>query len=116
MDKNEVLKDISLTVHKGEVISIIGSSGSGNQPSYAPLTYLKHQLMVKSFIMDKNVLEKGYDLTQYREKLGMERRKVDFPLPELPMIEITSPLWTVSECLLALRFGHRIFEVFNFKD
>ena len=27
--KNEVLKDISLTVKKGEVISIIGSSGSG---------------------------------------------------------------------------------------
>ena len=27
--ENEVLKDISLTVHKGEVISIIGSSGSG---------------------------------------------------------------------------------------
>mgnify|MGYP000131320743 CR=1 FL=1 len=26
---NQVLKDISLTVHKGEVISIIGSSGSG---------------------------------------------------------------------------------------
>ena len=27
--QNEVLKDISLTIHKGEVISIIGSSGSG---------------------------------------------------------------------------------------
>ena len=27
--ENQVLKDISLTVHKGEVISIIGSSGSG---------------------------------------------------------------------------------------
>ena len=27
--QNEVLKDISLSVKKGEVISIIGSSGSG---------------------------------------------------------------------------------------
>ena len=27
--QNELLKDISLTVEKGEVISIIGSSGSG---------------------------------------------------------------------------------------
>ena len=27
--ENQVLKDISLTVRKGEVISIIGSSGSG---------------------------------------------------------------------------------------
>jgi putative lysine transport system ATP-binding protein len=27
--QNQVLKDISITVEKGEVISIIGSSGSG---------------------------------------------------------------------------------------
>ena len=27
--ENQVLKDISLTVHKGEVISIIGSPSSG---------------------------------------------------------------------------------------
>ena len=33
--QNEVLKDISLTVEKGEVISIIGSSGSGKS-SFAP--------------------------------------------------------------------------------
>ncbi|MGM9569317.1 MAG: ATP-binding cassette domain-containing protein, partial [Phascolarctobacterium sp.] len=25
----EVLKDVSLTIHKGEVVTIIGSSGSG---------------------------------------------------------------------------------------
>ncbi|HFP8848751.1 TPA: ATP-binding cassette domain-containing protein, partial [Enterococcus faecium] len=27
--ENEVLKDISVTVNKGEVVTIIGSSGSG---------------------------------------------------------------------------------------
>ena len=54
-----MLKDISLTVHKGEVISIIGSSGSGNQPSYAPLTYLKLQLMDKILYHGQNVLEKA---------------------------------------------------------
>ena len=35
--QNEVLKDISLTIHKGEVISIIGSSGSGK--SILPTLY-----------------------------------------------------------------------------
>ena len=34
--KNEVLKDISLTVKKGEVISIIGSSGSGKSLPVLP--------------------------------------------------------------------------------
>ncbi|VKK88100.1 Uncharacterised protein [Streptococcus pneumoniae] len=31
----------------------------GNQPSYAPLTYLKRQLMDKSFIMDKTSSKKA---------------------------------------------------------
>ncbi len=40
--KNEVLKDISLSVKKGEVISIIGSSGSGKSTFLALLTYSNH--------------------------------------------------------------------------
>lgn len=61
MDK-EVLKDISLTVHKEK--SHHRKLWSGNQPSYAPLTYLKRQLMDKSFIMHKTRPRKGYDLTR----------------------------------------------------
>ena len=45
--QNEVLKDISLTIHKGEVPVVV------NQPSYVQSTYLKHQLKVKSFITVK---------------------------------------------------------------
>ena len=35
-------KDISLTVHKGEVISIIGAQEAENQPSFVQLIYSKH--------------------------------------------------------------------------
>ena len=56
--KNEVLKDISLSVKKGEVISIIGSSGSGNQPSFALLTYSNHLQVVKSSITETTSLKK----------------------------------------------------------
>ena len=59
--QNEVLKDISLSVNKGEVISIIGSSGSGKS------TFLRSI----NLFHGKNVLEKYYNLTEYREKLGM---------------------------------------------
>ena len=40
---NQVLKDISLTVHKGEVISIIGSSGSGKSTFLRSINLLEEK-------------------------------------------------------------------------
>ncbi|MBP2624078.1 amino acid ABC transporter ATP-binding protein [Streptococcus oricebi] len=69
--QNEVLKDISLTVHKGEVISIIGSSGSGKSTFLRSVNLLESPSAGEILYRGKNVLEKDYNLTQYREKLGM---------------------------------------------
>ena len=41
--KNEVLKDISLSVKKGEVISIIGSSGSGKSTFLRSINLLRSE-------------------------------------------------------------------------
>ena len=68
---NQVLKDISLTVHKGEVISIIGSSGSGKSTFLRSINLLEEPTGGEILFHGQNVLEKGYDLTTYREKLGM---------------------------------------------
>ena len=69
--ENEVLKDISLTVHKGEVISIIGSSGSGKSTFLRSINLLETPTGGQIFSRGKNVLAENYDLTHYREKLGM---------------------------------------------
>ena len=69
--KNEVLKDISLSVKKGEVISIIGSSGSGKSTFLRSINLLESPSGGEILYHGDNVLEKGYDLTTYREKLGM---------------------------------------------
>ena len=68
---NEVLKDISLSVNKGEVISIIGSSGSGKSTFLRSINLLEEPTAGDILFHGQNVLEKGYDLTAYREKLGM---------------------------------------------
>lgn len=68
---NHVLKDISLTVQKGEVISIIGSSGSGKSTFLRSINLLEEPTGGEILFHGQNVLEKGYDLTTYREKLGM---------------------------------------------
>ncbi|MBM7637095.1 amino acid ABC transporter ATP-binding protein [Streptococcus saliviloxodontae] len=69
--KNEVLKDISIDVKKGEVISIIGSSGSGKSTFLRSINLLETPTEGEILYHGQNVLEKGYDLTTYREKLGM---------------------------------------------
>lgn len=66
-----VLKDISMTVKKGEVISIIGSSGSGKSTFLRSINLLETPSEGEILYHGENVLAKGYDLIRYREKLGM---------------------------------------------
>ncbi|MBO4108302.1 amino acid ABC transporter ATP-binding protein [Streptococcus suis] len=69
--QNQVLKDISVTVEKGEVISIIGSSGSGKSTFLRSINLLETPTEGQILYHGQDVLAKGYDLTTYREKLGM---------------------------------------------
>ena len=69
--QNEVLKDISLSVNKGEVISIIGSSGSGKSTSLRSINLLEEPTAGEILFHGQDVLAKDYNLTEYREKLGM---------------------------------------------
>ena len=69
--QNEVLKDISLSVKEGEVISIIGASGSGKSTFLRSINLLESPSGGEILFHGENVLEKGYNLTDYREKLGM---------------------------------------------
>lgn len=68
---NEVLKDISLSVNKGEVISIIGSSGSGKSTLLRSINLLEDPTAGEVLFHGNNVLDDNYNLIHYREKLGM---------------------------------------------
>ena len=57
--QNEVLKDISLSIHKGEVISIIGSSGSGKSTFLRSINLLETPTEGEILIMVKTSLKKG---------------------------------------------------------
>lgn len=69
--QNVVLKDISLSINKGEVISIIGSSGSGKSTLLRSINILEEPTAGEIIYHGENVLAKDYNLTHYREKLGM---------------------------------------------
>lgn len=69
--QNQVLKDISLTVKAGEVISIIGSSGSGKSTFLRSINLLEQPTEGTILFHGLNIMAKGFELTTYREKVGM---------------------------------------------
>ncbi|MBO0460522.1 MULTISPECIES: amino acid ABC transporter ATP-binding protein [Enterococcus] len=69
--ENEVLKDISMTVNKGEVVTIIGSSGSGKSTFLRCINLLEKPSGGAIIYNNENVLEPKYNLPKYRTNVGM---------------------------------------------
>ncbi len=68
---NEVLKDVSLSVNKGEVISIIGSSGSGKSTLLRCINLLESYQSGTIAFEDKNILSSIKEINNYRAQVGM---------------------------------------------
>ncbi len=68
---NWVLKDINAEIHKGEVISIIGPSGTGKSTFLRCLNLLERPSGGSILIDGVNILQKGADEPKLRRKMGM---------------------------------------------
>ena len=66
-----VLRDINLSVSKGEVLSIIGASGSGKSTMLRCINLLETPTSGNIFFNGKNVTDRDFNLSQYRAKVGM---------------------------------------------
>ena len=67
----KVLKDINLTVQKGEVVSVIGSSGSGKSTMLRCINLLCEPTAGTVTFHGENIQRRGFDLRGYRAKVGM---------------------------------------------
>jgi ABC-type polar amino acid transport system, ATPase component len=68
---NVILKGIDFTIHKGEVVSLIGASGSGKSTFLRCLNLLEWPTSGEISYHGENVLTPGYDITRYRARMGM---------------------------------------------
>ncbi len=68
---NEVLKGIDLTVTKGEVVSIIGASGSGKSTFLRCLNLLEQPTDGEILYRGNSILDAKFDVRSYRTKVGM---------------------------------------------
>jgi polar amino acid transport system ATP-binding protein len=66
-----VLKDINIEINKGEVISIIGPSGTGKSTFLRCLNLLEQPTNGKIFIDEIDILDKDTDVPKVRQKMGM---------------------------------------------
>ena len=66
-----VLRDISFSVEKGEVISIIGSSGSGKSTMLRCINLPETPTGGQIFFEGKDITAKDVDLSRYRARVGM---------------------------------------------
>jgi len=69
--KNLVLKDINCEIKQGEVISIIGPSGTGKSTFLRCLNLLEKPSGGNIYIDGENILAKGADVPKLRQKMGM---------------------------------------------
>ncbi len=67
----EVLRDVSFEVHKGEVISIIGPSGTGKSTLLRALNMLEPPTSGEIIVHGQKINAKGYPLHLLRRKIGM---------------------------------------------
>ncbi len=66
-----VLNDISVGINKGEIISIIGPSGTGKSTFLRCLNLLETPTSGRIFIDEVDILDKKADVSKLRQKMGM---------------------------------------------
>ena len=67
----DVLRDINTEVHRGEVISIIGPSGTGKSTFLRCLNLLEQPTSGSIIVDGEDILAKGYPVNRLRQKMGM---------------------------------------------
>ena len=70
-DNNEVLKGISIDIKKGDVLCVIGASGSGKSTFLRCLNRLEEPTSGSIIFDGEDLMQKGVDLNKHRQKMGM---------------------------------------------
>lgn len=67
----EVLKDINLTIHKGEVVAILGPSGGGKSTLLRCINLMETPTSGAIYIDGQNIIDSKVNVDSMRAKMGM---------------------------------------------
>jgi putative lysine transport system ATP-binding protein len=68
---NNVLKDVNVSIKKGEIVTIIGPSGSGKSTLLRCINLLEKPTGGEILYKGDNILTPGYNLPEFRTHVGM---------------------------------------------
>ena len=68
--KNEVLKDINLTVNKGDVVAVIGPSGCGKSTLLRCLNCMEDPTSGSIYFRGEDIADFRVDINQHRRHIG----------------------------------------------
>ena len=69
--ENQVLKDINAEIHKGDVMVVIGASGSGKSTFLRCLNLLEEPTGGKIFFEGVDITDSKVNINLHRQKMGM---------------------------------------------
>ena len=81
---NDAVRDVSFTIDEGEIVGIIGHTGSGKSTLVQHLNGLLKPTNGKIFIEEQNIWEKPKEIRKVRSKVGLV-----FQYPEYQLFEET---------------------------
>ena len=80
------LKDVNVEIHKGDVISVIGPSGTGKSTLIRCINMLDQPTSGKIFVDGEEITAKGCDVARIRRKMGMVFQHFNL-FPHMTVIE-----------------------------
>jgi len=69
--RNEVLKGVDFKINRGEVVCVIGASGSGKSTFLRCINLLEYPTSGKIFFKGANIFDNDFNVNKYRAKVGM---------------------------------------------
>ena len=85
-DQIEVLKGIDVDIHKGDVVCVIGASGSGKSTFLRCLNLLEQPTGGSIFFEDVDLTQEKVDLNLHRQKMGMVFQQFNL-FPHMTILE-----------------------------
>ena len=116
--KHEVLKGIDEHIEKGEVVVVIGPSGSGNSTFLRCLNLLEKPTSGEIIFEGNNIMDKKVNINKIREKMGMVFQQFNlFPHKTVMENIIMAPIkvkgWKEDE---AIKKGEELLEKVGLLD